>query len=179
MRWSSIKVAIYFVALIVAALTGNVVTYVGIGTASERLSKRIRDSTFTSLLRQEVGYFDKRSVGTVTSQLQYDAARIHAFSGEPLRNFIIAIAAVLTGLIIALAVRCSKKLEHCLCGVLLICASFVLSSCGLLVFYRSGPCHSRHLFSVSESLQLLEMNKLAVQILPTTAHLVASSWKLC
>jgi ABC-type multidrug transport system fused ATPase/permease subunit len=71
---------------------------------SERLSKRVRDMSFTALLRQEVGYFDMRSVGSITSQLQDDAARIQAFSGEPVRAFLVALAAVATGVILAFIV---------------------------------------------------------------------------
>jgi ATP-binding cassette subfamily B (MDR/TAP) protein 1 len=54
-----------------------------------------------ALLRQEVGFFDKRSVGSITSQLQDDAARIHAFSGEPVRSMIVALSSVLTGVILS------------------------------------------------------------------------------
>ena len=83
-------------------------TFWGFGTASERLNKRVRDSAFSALLRQEVGFFDKRSVGSITSELQDDAAKIHAFSGEPVRSFIIAIASLLTGLALSFAVSIER-----------------------------------------------------------------------
>ena len=83
-------------------------TFWGFGTASERLNKRVRDSTFAALLRQEVSYFDKRSVGRITSQLQDDATKIHAFSGEPVRSFLIAVASLVTGLVLSFVVCVMK-----------------------------------------------------------------------
>jgi ATP-binding cassette subfamily B (MDR/TAP) protein 1 len=103
MRHRSFVVAAFWVILcVVGCLMGNMITFWGFGTASERLSKRIRDSAFLALMRQEPAYFDKRSVGSITSQLQDDAARIQAFSGEPVRSFIIAMAAVVTGIVLSL-----------------------------------------------------------------------------
>jgi ATP-binding cassette, subfamily B (MDR/TAP), member 1 len=64
--------------------------------------------SFTALLRQEVGYFDMRSVGSITSQLQDDAARIQAFSGEPVRALLVALASVVTGLALSFYVSGSK-----------------------------------------------------------------------
>lgn len=81
---------------------GNVLLYYGFGTASEKINKRVRDALFQSLLRQEVAYFDKRNVNSITSQLQDDAATLHAFSGEPLRTFIIALSSFLVGILLAL-----------------------------------------------------------------------------
>lgn len=54
-------------------------------------------------MRQEVAYFDQRSVGRITSQLQDDAARIQAFSGEPVRAFLTALASVVTGVVLSFA----------------------------------------------------------------------------
>jgi hypothetical protein len=47
---------------------------------------------------------DKRSVGGVTSQLQDDAARIQAFSGEPVRAMVVALSSVLIGLTLSFVV---------------------------------------------------------------------------
>lgn len=103
MRHRSFIVASFWVILcVVGCLIGNMITFWGFGTASERLSKRIRDSGFLALMRQEPAYFDKRSVGSITSQLQDDAARIQAFSGEPVRSFIIAMASIITGVVLSL-----------------------------------------------------------------------------
>ena len=108
LREGSFVVAGYWCAVLVAILVGNIMTFWGFGIASERLNKRVRDSSFKALLRQEPAYFDKRSVGTITSKLQDDAAKIQAFSGEPVRSFIVALSSVLVGVALSFAVsmRC-------------------------------------------------------------------------
>ena len=52
-------------------------------------------------MRQEVGYFDLRPVGIITSQLHEDAALIHSFSGEPIRTLVMNVASVLVGVVIS------------------------------------------------------------------------------
>ena len=47
---------------------------------------------------------DKRSVGRITSQLQDDAARIQAFSGEPVRAMAVAMSSVVIGVVLSLVV---------------------------------------------------------------------------
>ena len=69
------------------------------------MNKRVRDAAFTALVRQEIAFFDKRSVGSITSQLQDDAARLHTFTGEPIRSLLIALSSVLTGIVLSLVVR--------------------------------------------------------------------------
>jgi ATP-binding cassette, subfamily B (MDR/TAP), member 1 len=101
MRSQSYFVSVLWVVVIVACLVGNVLTFWGFGMASERLNKRVRDASFTALLRQEVAFFDKRSVGSITSQLQDDAQKIHAFFGEPVRAFFVAISSILVGVILS------------------------------------------------------------------------------
>lgn len=103
LRHQSYKLAAYWLVVGFGAIVGNMLTYWGFGMASERLSKRVRDDAFSALVRQEVSFFDKRSVGSITSELQDDAARIHTFSGEPVRSLLIALAAVVTGVVLAFA----------------------------------------------------------------------------
>ncbi|KAL7567824.1 hypothetical protein ACA910_000571 [Epithemia clementina (nom. ined.)] len=98
MRERSFFVSYIWAIIFVACISGNILTFWGFGMVSERLNKRVRDDTFKSLLRQEVAYFDKHSVGSITSQLQDDAARLHAFSGEPTRAFVVAMSSVVTGI---------------------------------------------------------------------------------
>jgi ATP-binding cassette subfamily B (MDR/TAP) protein 1 len=101
MRQESFKVAYGCVGVMVSTMIGNMLVFHGFGTASERVNKRVRDAAFVSLVRQEVGYFDLRSVGTITSQLEDDAALLHSFSGEPIRTLIMSVASVLVGVVIA------------------------------------------------------------------------------
>jgi ABC-type multidrug transport system fused ATPase/permease subunit len=97
-------VAWFWTIVLIGCLLGYVFLFYGFGTASERLNKRVRDFSFAALMRQEVAYFDQRSVGRITSQLQDDAARIHAFSSEPVRSALIALAAVITGVVLSFIV---------------------------------------------------------------------------
>jgi ABC-type multidrug transport system fused ATPase/permease subunit len=62
---------------------------------------QIRDSAFTSLIRQEVSYFDLRAAGTITSQLADDAAMLHAFVGEPIRTLTVSVSSVVVGLVVS------------------------------------------------------------------------------
>jgi ATP-binding cassette, subfamily B (MDR/TAP), member 1 len=103
MQDTSFELALYWAIVAFGCLSGNMITFWGFGVASERMNKRVRDSSFTALLRQEVAFFDRRSVGKLTSQLQDDAARLHTFTGQPIRSFLVAIAAVFTGLILSFA----------------------------------------------------------------------------
>jgi ABC-type multidrug transport system fused ATPase/permease subunit len=105
MQHRSYAVAGFWGALIVLCIAGNLLQFYGFGYASDRLNKRIRDMSFLALLRQEVAFFDKRGVGSLLSQLQDDAARIHAFSGEPVRTVVAALASAVIGVVVALAVR--------------------------------------------------------------------------
>jgi len=102
MRRMSFEIAGYWTVIIAACLIGNILVFKGFGTATERINKRMRDMTFSALMRQEVAFFDKRSVGSITSQLQDDVAFIFAFSGEPIRTLVINLASVVTGLTISM-----------------------------------------------------------------------------
>ena len=128
----SFVLALYWIILLVVCMIGNVLLFWGFGMASERLNKRVRDSAFSSLARQEVAFFgkfgpldkswlkqmpnsnkcyylmryiDKRSVGSITSQLQVDAARLQAFSGEPIRSILTALSALIIGVTVSFIVR--------------------------------------------------------------------------
>jgi len=101
MRETSWKVAVACVGVIVIQAIGFVLLYYGFGTASERMNKRVRDAAFTSLIRQEIGYFDLHPAAILTTQLQDDAAMIHSFSGEPIRTLVMTLASLLVGVVIS------------------------------------------------------------------------------
>jgi ABC-type multidrug transport system fused ATPase/permease subunit len=128
MRDKSFELSIYWIVIALGCVIGNMFTFYGFGMctihcvrsyterkwsyaflsrtcfagmASERLNKRVRDFSFSALVRQEVAFFDKRSVGTLTTELEDDAARIHAFSGEPIRSLLVALSSVITGLTVS------------------------------------------------------------------------------
>ena len=106
MQKRSFEVAAFWAIVAVDSVLGNMITFWGFGMASERMNKRTRDAAFGSLVRQEIAFFDRRSVGSITSQLQDDAARMHTFTGEPVRALLIALSSVFTGLVLSFTVSC-------------------------------------------------------------------------
>jgi ATP-binding cassette subfamily B (MDR/TAP) protein 1 len=83
-----------------AAFFGNILLYYGFGVAVERMNRRVRNEMFQSLIRQEVGYFDSHNVGSLTAQLQDDAAMVQSFTGEPIRSLIVSLSSVCVGLVV-------------------------------------------------------------------------------
>lgn len=101
MQDQSFKITYGWMGVIAATMIGNMLLFFGFGKASEKMNKRVRDAAFIALVRQEISFFDKRTVGSITSQLQDDAAMIHSFSGEPIRTLIMNLSSVLVGLIVS------------------------------------------------------------------------------
>jgi ATP-binding cassette subfamily B (MDR/TAP) protein 1 len=97
----SYEIAVKWTAIIAACLVGNLLAFWGLGHATESINRRMRNLTFSSLMRQEVAFFDKRNVGSITSQLQDDVTMIQSFSSEPIRTMVINLASVATGLTIS------------------------------------------------------------------------------
>jgi ATP-binding cassette, subfamily B (MDR/TAP), member 1 len=64
MQDDSFVLAIYWFLLMICCFIGNILVYWGFGMASERLNKRVRDSTFSSLVRQEVAFFGMKLILT-------------------------------------------------------------------------------------------------------------------
>lgn len=101
MKNISYKLTYGWLGVIAAVMIGDILVYYGFGTASERMNKRVRDSAFTSLMRQECAFFDLHTVGSITSQLSDDAALIHSFSGQPIRQMVMSLSSVLVGLVVS------------------------------------------------------------------------------
>ena len=93
----SFKTIYLLIALIFCSMVGSVIMFTSFGTATERINKKVRDRSFRALIRQEVAWYDVRSIGQITSQLSDDAAMIHSFSGEPIRTFMMSISSVGVG----------------------------------------------------------------------------------
>jgi ATP-binding cassette, subfamily B (MDR/TAP), member 1 len=100
MKTLAANIAYGSLGTIFATLIGNVLLYYGFGVAVERMNQRVRNDAFGSIARQECGYFDAHPVGSITSQLQDDAALLHSFSGAPIRALIVSLASVAVGLVI-------------------------------------------------------------------------------
>lgn len=101
MQDRSLKLMYGFLGLAATVTVGDVLLFWGFGSASEHMNKRVRDGAFRSLLRQEVAWFDVRSPGSISAQLAFDAAMLHAFTGEPIRTLILSFASVFVGLIVS------------------------------------------------------------------------------
>lgn len=101
MRELSINITYGWIGLMAIAIVGNGLLYYGFGKSSEKINKRVRDKAFNSLIRQEIGYFDLKNVGSITSELQDDAAMIHSFSGEPIRTAVMNASSLLVGLVVS------------------------------------------------------------------------------
>lgn len=101
LRQVSFEVATYWFILVGVCALGHILLFWGFGNASERMSRRVRDAAFKSLVRQEVSYFDKRNIGKITSGLQEDATRIQTFTGDPIRSLLIGVSSTLTGVVLS------------------------------------------------------------------------------
>merc|ERR1712224_1027630 len=101
MRKNSFILSAYWILVAAICVVGHMILFWGFGNASERMSKRVRDTAFKSLVRQEVSFFDKRNVGKITSELQEDATKIQVFTGDPVRQIVMALAGIVAGLAIA------------------------------------------------------------------------------
>ena len=101
MRSESFRISAYWAIVILMSLTGQSVVCLYFGKASEKLTKRIRDITFISLIRQEVGFFDSINAGDLTSQLQEDTRLIQTVAGQPIQNLILSTSGFLISIIIS------------------------------------------------------------------------------
>lgn len=101
MRTKSFELGGYWALIVLGCVFGNIILFLGFGTAQARLDKRIRDSAFACLVRQEVAFFDKRSVGSISSQLQDDATKLRTFTGDPLRDITFALSSVVAGVLVS------------------------------------------------------------------------------
>lgn len=100
-RDKSIQYGIYWIVIAVACLIFSTLTFWAFGLARERLNRRTRESSFAALMRQDVAYFDRRSTWKTTYLLEGDVARIHVFSGEPIRIIVTNLTSIVAGLAVA------------------------------------------------------------------------------
>ena len=63
MRRKAREISFGYVGLTLSTLVGSTLLYWGFGNASERINKRVRDSAFTNIVRQEIAWFDMRNPG--------------------------------------------------------------------------------------------------------------------
>ena len=101
MQEKSFKIFYGYMGILASSLFGSIILFWGFGVASERMNKRVRDAVFANLVCQEIGWFDVRSVGTLASRLEDDAAMLNAFAGEPIRTLSLSVASVVLGVVVS------------------------------------------------------------------------------
>ncbi|KAJ3372616.1 ATP-binding cassette, sub-B (MDR TAP), member 4 [Allomyces arbusculus] len=79
-----------FIGLTVANFIINLFQFGCFGVAGERLTRRIRESTFQAMLRQDMGWFDdeRHGTGALTAQLSEQADRIQNLTGPNAANLL-------------------------------------------------------------------------------------------
>merc|ERR1712232_1374300 len=77
----SYKTSYAWGGLIASTILGNILLFYGFGNATEKMNKRVRDSIFVALMKQDIGYYDTHSIARLSTQIEDDAAMLHAFSG--------------------------------------------------------------------------------------------------
>jgi len=101
LRTKSFYLTFGWLGVMACCLIGFVLLHFGFGFATERMNKRVRDAVFVALMKQDVSYYDKNSVGNLATSIEEDAGMIHSFSGEPIRTLVMSSASVLVGVIIS------------------------------------------------------------------------------
>ncbi|CAM9794283.1 unnamed protein product, partial [Heterosigma akashiwo] len=84
MRDEAAKYALVFCALGVAGFVGMTLLFYGIGSSGERMTTRLRNKTFVSILRHDAGWFDRprHSTGNLVTHLADDCKKMQSAFGE-------------------------------------------------------------------------------------------------
>jgi len=99
----SYRYGVMWAVLIVITTVGNTLKDYGFGIASEKLAKRVRDTCYEVILKQDIGFFDtqEHSVGALTSALASDAPLIQAESGEKLSRTVMNLLSLVVAVVIS------------------------------------------------------------------------------
>jgi ATP-binding cassette subfamily B (MDR/TAP) protein 1 len=95
----------YFMLAIVQ-LIAYIFQGVAFAWCSEKLVHRVRDRSFRTMLRQDIGFFDKpeNSAGVLTSFLSTEATHMAGMSGVTLGTILLVLTTLIIGFAIALAI---------------------------------------------------------------------------
>ncbi|KAI8909310.1 P-loop containing nucleoside triphosphate hydrolase protein [Powellomyces hirtus] len=96
--------ALMFLVLGLANLFASFIKFAMFGISGERLTTRLRDRSFRSMMRQDIAWFDKEehSVGVLTTNLSNDAQNVQNMSGQIAGNLLELFASIAGGAIVAL-----------------------------------------------------------------------------
>ncbi|KAI9095154.1 ABC multidrug transporter Mdr1 [Phlyctochytrium arcticum] len=96
--------ALMFLIIGIANLFASFIKFAMFGISGERLTTRLRDMSFRSMMRQDIAWFDveEHSVGALTSNLSNDAQNVQNMSGQIAGNLLELFASIAGGAIVAL-----------------------------------------------------------------------------
>jgi ABC-type multidrug transport system fused ATPase/permease subunit len=97
--------SLYFVIIGIAGFVGVFFQQYLFGDVGATLTRRIREASFKGLLKQHIGYFDKKenATGSITTKLSQDASAIEAAVGKNLGTLIQNVVTVCVGIGMALS----------------------------------------------------------------------------
>jgi ATP-binding cassette, subfamily B (MDR/TAP), member 1 len=92
-----------YVVVGLAALAGNTMQLGLLGISGEKLTRKMRAMTFRGLLRQEMGFFDRKenAVGALTTRLATEASLVKGITGDTLGAIAVSLSTVLVGIAVA------------------------------------------------------------------------------
>ncbi|KAJ1555502.1 hypothetical protein HK405_001296, partial [Cladochytrium tenue] len=95
--------ALMFVCLALGSFFVNTGSISSFGTAGNRLTRRLREMAFASILRQEMAFFDqpRHSTGALAGRLAEDATRVEGLVGRTMATICQTTATIICGLFIA------------------------------------------------------------------------------
>eukprot|EP00058_Branchiostoma_floridae_P023304 XP_002608794.1 hypothetical protein BRAFLDRAFT_89659 [Branchiostoma floridae] len=115
---SIMVLALMFLGLGLIALLSNILEFYMFAKSGEILTKKMRQLAFTTMLRQEIGWFDdhKNSTGALTTRLAADASMVQGATGIQLGSIVESVS--LMGISIIIAFIAGWKLTFVVLGFL-------------------------------------------------------------
>mmetsp|Transcript_6782 Transcript_6782/g.11064 ORF Transcript_6782/g.11064 Transcript_6782/m.11064 type:complete len:1348 (+) Transcript_6782:228-4271(+) len=120
----------FFLIFAIASLVGNVMVGTGLSRSGSNLGARLRSTSFRSMLKKSMGWFDENTVGELTTVLGADVEAAEGLVGLPLGFRIRVLSSLVTGVCVALAYSWKIGLVALACvpfigaaGVLQVCCT--------------------------------------------------------
>lgn len=97
--------SLMYIAIGVGVLIGHTLQVGMLGVSGERLTRRMRSQAFRALLRQEMGYFDRKenAVGALAAKLASEASLVKGICGDTLGAAALTISTIAVGFGVAFA----------------------------------------------------------------------------
>ncbi|KAL1517855.1 hypothetical protein ABEB36_001563 [Hypothenemus hampei] len=97
------KYVLYFVYAGILSFVATFLQMYMFGRAGQKLTYRIRSRMFEALLRQEIGYFDRKDngVGTVCAKLSNEAAQVQGATGQRIGAIISSLSTAVICIVVA------------------------------------------------------------------------------